>query len=362
MKLFGNAKRDKSKPRKRKISPAKRRILIVCSVLLVCLAAGAIYVGSQIKPPDIPAIDENRAYYPGEYNPDDEQINEGKIAPEGVSNDDRKQDFYTFLLIGADSDVNTDTIMVVSYDDVKKEMNLLSIPRDSLVNVKRKIKKINAAYPAGTVNGGGMQGGVDQLKKEIKTLIGFIPDHYVVVNLKAFVKIVDAVDGVEVDVPFNMKYDDPDQNLHINLQKGKQVLSGTKALTFARYRRGAPGYRTISDYERIEHQQAVLKSLLERLLRPANLLKIPEFVQIFSDNVFTDLDYGNLIWFAGQLNSVRGTDALSSYTMPTAGSIGSPYYYECLDEAGIIELVNKTINPYTVGIKAEDLDIITKLS
>src|SRR5690606_21125987 len=116
--------------------------------------------------------------------------------------------------------------------------NIISVPRDSLVNVKRKVKKINAAYPAGNLNGGGKEGGINQLKRELKTIIGFVPDFYIGIDLDGFERIVDAVGGIDINVPIDMKYDDPTQDLHTNIKKGQQVLNGEDALKFARYRKG----------------------------------------------------------------------------------------------------------------------------
>jgi len=350
-----------SKQGDKRSSAARRIILPILLVFILFTAAGAVYVYSMIKPPEIHGPEHKDAFYSGEYNPDDEQIGSRTGAPEGLVYANRKKDFYTFLIIGLDEGVNTDTIIVASFDAEKKEAHLISIPRDSHVNVNRSVKKINAAYPAGTLNGGGKQGGVDQLKREIKTIIGFVPDYYIVINLQAFVKIIDAVGGVEIDVPFYMKYHDPYQNLNIEINKGRQVLSGRQALQFARFRLADEGYRGVTDYERMGNQQAVIQSFFERLLRPANLAKLPDFIQIFSDNVFTDLKSGNMIWLAGQLGDLRGTEALSMHVMPTTGTSGLPMYYEYLDEPAIIELLNETINPYTVDIKAEDLDIISNM-
>jgi LCP family protein required for cell wall assembly len=375
MVLFGGRSKRRFNVGKKKVMNKGRIALVISLALCFCIAVGFFYLSSQIKPPEIPTIagsaqavipePEQRqsggsAFYPGEHNEEDAQIGDGLIAPEGVTDDDRKEGFYTFLILGLDEGVNTDTIMVASYDAVNKEANIISIPRDSLVNVSRRTKKINMAYPAGFVNGGGRLGGVEQMKREVRTIIGFVPDFYITIDLTAFVKFIDAVGGVEVHVPFHMKYVDPYQNLNIDIRSGTQVLNGEQALQFARYRLGAPGHRSISDYQRIENQQAVIKAVLERLLQPANLLKIPEFIQIFSDNVFTELDAGNLVWFAGQLNSIRGADALSTYTMPTTGTSGFPVYYELLDETAVVELVNRTINPYTVDITADDLDILSR--
>ena len=339
----------------------KKIILPAISILIVITIGGFAYMNGMIRPPEITGSDEDAAFLPGEYNPEDEQIGGGSNVPEGVTEADRKEEFYTFLITALDAGVNTDSIMAASYDAKKKEVNMINIPRDTLVNVQRRIKKINGAYPAGTLSDGGKQGGVDQLKREIKTIIGFVPDFYMVIDMKAFARIIDAVGGVEVNVPFNMRYEDPEQDLMIEIMKGIQVLNGEQAVKFARYRMGGEGYRTITDYQRIENQQAIVKSLLDRLLRPANILKIPEFVRIFADNVFTDLDYGELIWFAGEFSKLSDTDALAEYVMPTTGTSGPPWYYEFLDEPAILELINETINPFTVDIRPEDLDIITEI-
>ena len=103
-----------------------------------------------------------------------------------------------------------------------------------------------------------------------------------------------------------------------------------------------------------------MSKVLEKLLRPANLLKIPEFTSIFNNNVYTDLDLGQITWFATQLGSLRGTDALSTHTMPTSGSSGRPSWYELLDKKAVLELVNRTVNPYRREIAAGDVDILER--
>lgn len=349
--------------KKAKFSKKQRfvlRFLGTMAGLLLLVYAGLIFLKSWIKPPDYPDIEDAEAAFANpEGNDEDMLIGGGSYAPEGFTNEDRKELFYTFLIFGLDGGVNTDTIMVASYDGINNAAAVINIPRDSLVNVKRSLKKINAAYPVGTQNGGGHEGGVSQLKREIKTIIGFSPDFYICIDLEAFERIVDAVGGVELYVPFDMKYDDPYQDLHIDIKKGDQRLNGAEALKFARYRKGNNSRDTISDYTRIEHQQTVIKAVLGNLLKPANILKIPEFIDIFSKNVRSDMKIENMLWFAEQLNQIRGADALSTYTIPTAGTSGLPSYYEYLDEAGIVELVNQSINPYKKDIQAKDIDIVT---
>ncbi len=183
--------------------------------------------------------------------------------------------------------------MVGAYDGVLHKAYIIGIPRDTKVNVQRNVKKINAAYPVGNLNGGGHDGGVNQLRREVRTLIGFVPDYYISVDFNAVTEIVDAVNGIEIDVPYDMDYTDPEQDLRIKLNEGHYTLMGEDALRFARHRQnnkrnGNGSYsttNTFTDYQRIENQQQVIKSLLNKVLQPSSLLKIPDFIGIFNENV-----------------------------------------------------------------------------
>ena len=354
-------------------------LFTILITLIFCISLVYVFISNWITPASIPEVPfanipsvknerpvssqyeikpkEESAFLVPEGDMEDTLIGGGLHAPEGFTTDDRKEQFYTFLIVGLDEGFNTDTIIVASYDGLKQKANLISIPRDTLVNVKRPLKKINAAYPVGARNGDKSEG-MAQLQREIKTIIGFVPDFFLLVNFSAFTELVDAIGGVDVEADINMVYDDPVQNLHINIPKGQQHLDGINALRFARYRKGGSGYRTLSDYERIENQQKVIKAVLTQLLKPENILKVPEFIEIFNNNVFSNLDSGNILWFAGEINKIKGTDALSAFTIPTAGTSGEPSYYEYLDKDGVIRLVNETINPYIKDIEAKDVDII----
>jgi len=358
----------------------KTIMIIICSFFAVT-ASGALIYRALIKPPVIPvmAAEYDPKATPGQADVTPQPSSEGPGAassqpavtaapgktdantanrPLGETPPNRKDQFYTFLIFGLDESYNTDTIMVGSYDAVNQEANIISIPRDTKSDVNRYMKKINAAYGAGTLNGGGPEGGVAQLKRELKNMLGFEPDFYACVNLKAFSELVDAAGGVDVDVPFTMKYDDPAQNLHINISKGEQHLSGAEALEFARYRKGNNSKNTISDYQRIENQQAVINAVLDSLLKPASIVKISQFIDLFQKYVKSDMTPANMLWFADQLHSIKGTDALAMYTIPTREDGGAPpMYYELLDKPAVVDLINKTVNPYKADITAGELDI-----
>ena len=365
--------------------PRKRRkfirvIFTVLCVLIFVTGVGIVILGNWIKPaavPDFAVIEPTSAAETATppvqtATPSVDEVDPAVTqtptptptptlippAPEGFSSADRKDLFYTFLIVGLDDYNNTDTLILASYDGVNNTANLIGVPRDCEVDASRELKKINAAYPIGALNGGGKQGGMTELQKEIKSIIGFIPDFYILVNFQAVTDTVDTVGGIEVDVPFHMVYDDPVQDLHIDIPKGMQLLNGYDALRFARYRKGNNGLNTISDYDRIKNQQTVIKAVLDKLIRPRNILRIPQFIQIFNDNVYSNITTGNMIWFANEIHKINSAGMLSEYTMPTNGSSGEPMYYEYLDEAKVLDMVNQTINPYKKDIQAKDIDII----
>jgi len=327
-------------------------------------------VGSVVRPPEVPNIAAAR---PGLHGHEESSfsllsagVEEGEedelggaVMPLSLAQfDERRPMFFTFLIFGLTEGLHANTIMVAAYDAEARQGYILSIPRDSRVDFARNRRKIVSAYLVGRLNGGGHEGGVARMKHEVSTLVGFKPDFYISVDYEAFVRIVDAVGGVEVYTPFHMIYDDPFQNLHINIPAGMQLLDGKNALRFSRYRLGNDRRKSITDYQRIENQQQVLTAVARELLTPAAILAIPEFISIFNEYVHTDLSAGELLWFANQARNIGGIDALSLYTLPMLGTSGAPGWYEMPDESGILELVNRTLNPLVRDITSDDLRIV----
>jgi len=272
--------------------------------------------------------------------------------------EERKPNFFTFLIFGLTEGNHANTIMVAAYDANTRQGYLISIPRDTRVDFERTRRKIVNAYPVGMMGGRGHEGGVERMRHEVSTLVGFRPDFYISIDYDAFARVIDMVGGVEIYVPFHMRYDDPCQNLHINIPAGLQTLDGHNALHFARYRRGNSNSPTITDYRRIEHQQQVVDAVIRELLTPASILRIPEFINIFNTYVASDLTVGELTWFANQARHIGGLDALHMYTLPMLGTSGAPAWYELADRDGILELVNRTVNPLVRDITANDVRIV----
>jgi len=306
------------------------------------------------------ALEERPAFIVIDPTDNDEEVEvaEELQIPMRFTNEDRKELFYTFLIMGLDEGINVDTIMVASYDGASRTASIISIPRDVPVNVLRSYRKINVAYPAGVMYGGSPEAGLRQLKREVRSIVGFEPDYYVKLDLEAFERIVDAVGGVYIDVPFHMRYDDPFQDLHIDIPPGPQHLNGEQALNFARFRMANFGFQAVNDFDRVRHQQAVIQAVLQELVTPASILRVPEFISIFQDNVDTNITYREKLWFASQLSEIDGIDALSTHTLPILYSSMAPYWYEFPDIHATIELVNETINPFTIPITIYDVDIV----
>ena len=217
------------------------------------------------------------------------------------------------LLVGTDKGgYRTDTIMVASYDNDTQTVHVLQIPRDTYVKGNgRSDKKINSAYYSG----------IDTLKDEIFKAFGIEIHRYLAVELDGFIEIIDAIGGVEVDVPINMHYDDPTQDLHIHIKKGVQVLDGKDAEGFVRYRKGNDGSSyPLGDIDRMKAQKQFLQNTVSKIVSIDGASKIPELINIAKDNIETDISTSEATSYATKILSLS-SENINFYTAP-----GVPLY------------------------------------
>ena len=268
---------------------------------------------------------------------------------------------YTFLIVGFDQVAyHTDTIMVGRMDTVNHTINVVSIPRDTLMNISGGTKKINELFLRGMNNTDGdqeakLQGGIDRMLEGITDILGFTPDVYAAVDLEAFVQLVDAIGGVDYDVPVDMHYSDPTQDLYINLDAGMQHLTGEQALAVMRFR---SGYVT-ADIGRIGTQQDFLMSIASQFLSLGNIPKLGEFIDIFTEYVQTNMDAGNLAFFARQFLMCSSED-ISFETIPANYNDaikGLSYVSIYVDEW--ITMINEKLNPYDQPVTTSNVNILT---
>ncbi|NCE65633.1 transcriptional regulator [Pseudoflavonifractor sp. 524-17] len=346
---------------KKKLTPQETvlwALIIIAGVLAVILISLVVAWRLFARKPELPAIPD----VPELPQVSGEDIN---FQRPDRTKSDRKTDFFTFLVIGRDTGGggNTDTILLAAYDVPNQKLNVMSIPRDTMVNVPWDIKRINSVY--NYYNGG--EEGIDALKKEISQLVGFVPDFQVVVEWDAVGELVDAIGGVYFDVPRNMNYDDPTQNLHIHINKGYQKLSGSQAMGVIRYRHDNDrryGYPD-GDLGRIKTQQAFLKEVVAQCLKIENMTKVNQLAKVFTDNVSTDLSINNLAWFAEK--AIFGglkMENVSFMTMPNEGqsvysrTYGNYQSYVTPVADELMGLVNECFNPYTSDLEFGELDIM----
>lgn len=176
----------------------------------------------------------------------------------------------------------TDTILYIKYNVETGKISMMSIPRDTYVDNEYCIgHKINAIYRGKNAV---------ELVNQIEEFIDEDIDYYLFFDSKMLIELVDAIGGVEVDVPMRMKYDDPTQNLHIDLKKGRQVLNGQQAEHFVRFRKNndGSGY-AMGDLQRTKVQQEFIKQFAKQVLTPKNLLKINELIDIVLKNTDTNV-------------------------------------------------------------------------
>ena len=182
------------------------------------------------------------------------------------------KDKSTIMIMGVDErddDVGrSDTLMIASIDPKKNQAALLSVPRDTRVKIKgHGFDKINAAYAYGH----------ERLSQDtVENLLGINIDHYIIINTKSFKNIIDAIGGIDIDVPKRMHYEDPwddDGGLVIDFQPGMQHMDGAKAITYVRYRDEE------GDLGRIRRQQDFVKACLDKIISPAILPKLPGVIR-----------------------------------------------------------------------------------
>ena len=219
-----------------------------------------------------------------------------------INNSDKEEelikakDKVTVMIMGVDirkDDVGrSDTLMIATVDPRIDQATLLSIPRDTRVRIRgHGYDKINAAFA---------YGGAELTRSTVESFLGINIDHYVMIDTSSFVKIIDAIGGVDINVEKRMFYEDPwDDNggLVIDLYPGKQHMDGKTAVTYVRYRDSE------GDIGRVQRQQAFMAACLDKVTSPEIVPRIPKIVREIIDAVNTDMSLRQLLEVAGALKA-----------------------------------------------------------
>ncbi|EPR12809.1 LCP family protein [Ruminiclostridium papyrosolvens] len=251
---------------------------------------------------------------------------------EGLNATTNKEPMNFFLLVGDKSSGNTDSMLVANYNPAKNQISIVTIPRDTKVKLKNNIlPKINAAYAAGGRN----HEGARYSAEIVSNLTGININYYVHINISAIKKITDMLGGVYFDVPVNMKYDDPSQNLHINLKKGYQLLDGDKVEQLLRFRKPNGERYTQelkefydgSDIKRTEMQMKFIKEFIKQKLKVQNIPKLNPVLNYAFENIITNMTLSDALKMSSGLISIS-PDNFNSFRLDGEDKvINKGWYY-----------------------------------
>lgn len=320
-----------------------RMAVVFSAIVVITYAVYKIYVRPpEVRPPDVPTFGN--------------QSDNSSVEDPPHTGPVRRDLVYTFLLMGVDKgNGNADTIMVATYDVKEHTVGVVSIPRDTIVERSwSRYPKINAAY------GGG---GVELVRKEVSYLLGIPIDYHIKIDLKGFIALVDEVGGVDFEVPADMDYDDPWQDLSIHFKKGMQHLNGQQAMEVVRFRHNNDntGY---SDIGRTHTQQALLTAVAKKVLSLNSATKLTEFVDIFRKYVETDIPLRDMVYFATQALYVDTNSGVATRTLSGRGDAkynGYSWCYELNKEQTLAD-INELLNPYTTPVTEELTHIVKATS
>lgn len=217
-----------------------------------------------------------------------------QVKPKAVKGDEPVNilamgvDIGTPGLTGSKNPTRTDTILLMNYNPKIEELNIISIPRDTLIMINEKYKKINEAHAIG---------GPAYLIDAVEKLFSIKVNYYGKVDYSGFRKVVDTIGPIEMKINSRMDYDDTAQNLHIHFKKGEVVqLDGKKAEEFFRWRKNNDGTGLADgDIGRIENQHLFISKVVDRLKSPTMLPKVPKLLSVIPSYVESNMKAEDMV-------------------------------------------------------------------
>lgn len=265
-----------------------------------------------------------------------------------------KKSYVNVMMLGVDKGGSRTDVMILAHlDMINNSINMLQIPRDTYVaDNGRSDRKINSGW------------GYNKEKtvfSEVYKVTGVEVDKYVLVDTSQFRNIIDAIGGVEFDVPINMNYDDPVQNLHIHLEKGLQKLDGDKAEQFVRFRKNnnGTGY-AMGDVERLGAQQGFIKAAIKQLFSVTNALKMPKIISMFSSMIETNMSNSEMISYAPYIFKVDH-DNINIMTLEGVPEYRNKISYFIADKEKNKTLINTYFVPDNDEMNEDEMKLVQQV-
>ena len=312
---------NRKKYRKTKSSKKRTTIKIALTLavsLLLCVSAYGIYLVKKA---------ENAADNAFETAGDREMsdLRNEKVEP--------LHDDISILFIGVDdsskrdqssASIRSDALVLATLNNEDKSVKLVSIPRDTytLIPDAGKEDKITHAYayngPSSTI-------------ESVENLLQIPVDYYVRMDFEAFIEVVDALDGIRVDVPYDLEEQDEFDNAGaISLKEGFQTVDGSEALALARTR------HYDNDIERGKRQQMILESIMDKALSAGSFTKYADVIDAVGDNMKTDLTFKDMQSFFEYAKN--GKPDVETFTLAGYDDMSTGIYYWQPDEESLMEL------------------------
>ena len=271
---MGNKQMKYKKGKKKKMKMWKKILLVL---ILVIAVAGGVFAYKVSK--NGGGLSGMLATVAGHDENTKKNLPEFRCLILGISTDQ----------VGVDL---TDTIIVASYNPNTQKATLLSIPRDTYTGKNPSkataYEKINALYSR--------KHRPDETLEAVNEITGLNIEYYAVIKTEALIKLVDVIGGVTFNVPINMNYDDPTQNLHIHINAGEQLLDGDKAEQVVRFRKNNNGTTYPEEYGdndtgRMKTQRDFIMQVIKQTAKPENIFKIGDILDIAKEYVITNIDF-----------------------------------------------------------------------
>lgn len=265
----------------------------------------------------------------------------------------RREGVYNFLIAGHDRvAVNTDVLIVASFDTKNNSLNLVQIPRDTYADyTTASYRKINGAlghYLTG--NGYDFKGAMESTMTFLEQNLNIQLDYYALIDLDILREMVDAIGGVWLNVPNDMYSHDvtPGHELKIDLKAGYQLLDGEQAEQFVRFRHG---YVT-ADIGRNDAQKIFMAAFLQQYKQNLNLSTLTKTVESMIKHVTTNLSVADCVFFAKEALELDMSKVMM-VNMPGSDfqeQGGMRLWYFVLSRSGTLDAVNRFLNVYTEPI------------
>lgn len=279
------------------------------------------------------------------------------IPAENVNTGEDKN--VTVLCAGFDQvGSNTDSIIFLSLNTDEKSLKILQIPRDTYFKKDTTNGKINQLYSRYYQKTKNHAQAMHALKESFEQVFALPVDYYVALNLETVSSAVDKLGGIRVNIPHDLKYEDPEQNLRIDLQKGEQVLDGKKALYFVRYRFGY----TDGDLGRVDAQKIFMSSFLDKI---KNETKLTTAISVFTECIRknqTDMPLDRMISLVTNILKDSAEYQVYYMTLPgeaTRKNIDSGLSYYVVNRSGAIDLIKNQLYPDLIPADFDGEGILT---